>query len=92
MLTVREKIEIGMYTQKAFYPKKSDPDYAALRELFAKEGNTLYAQFKADLIEENGLAGHPKTDLCFNKAWEHGHANGYSDVVYYFEEFAELLK
>ena len=50
-------------------------------------------EFKNDLAKDNGIAlNHPKLDLLFNMAWEHGHSNGLYEVQTHFEGFLELIK
>ena len=46
---------------------------------------------RTELEEEYGLQSHPTRDLVWNKAWEHGHSNGYSEVRYWYSEFVEVL-
>ena len=56
-----------------------------------KEQSDKTAEFKNDLAIDNGIENHPKLDLLFSKAWEHGHSGGLSEVKYYFEDFIELI-
>ena len=49
-------------------------------------------EFMKDLLAHLGLTGHPKAEKLFSMAWNQGHASGYSEVAYYAEELAELLK
>jgi len=49
-------------------------------------------QFKMDALKECGLENHPKREKAYAFAWEHGHANGLSEVFYWLTEVAELLK
>ena len=51
----------------------------------------VHARFKKDVLEKNGLKDHPKADLVYSKAWEHGHASGFHDVAYWVGELAELV-
>jgi len=90
-LTVREKIQAGEYRSKLPYPERLAADYRELRRAYQLDQARLDLQFKVDLIRENGVEGHPKADLCYSKAWDHGHSSGYSEVVTYFEDFVELL-
>ncbi len=60
--------------------------------LHQEEGGRLTTLLKADLEAENGVVGHPKANLLWSLAWEHGHSSGYSDVVNYYDNFVELLK
>lgn len=49
-------------------------------------------EVRARLEEEHGMAFHPKRDLLWSKAWEHGHACGLSDVQNWYEELVDLVK
>lgn len=66
-----------------------------MAETFAQRiqrGRQKISDHKAQLAAEEGLSDHPKLDRLYALAWEHGHANGFDDVAYYFREFASLLK
>lgn len=47
---------------------------------------------KMQLAIEHGLSNHPKLDLLYEKAWEYGHANGFNEVAFHFEELKELIE
>lgn len=47
---------------------------------------------KLKLAQEHGLVDHPKLDLLYEKAWQHGHANGWSEVAFWFENLSELVR
>jgi hypothetical protein len=49
-------------------------------------------QFKMDALKECGLENHPKREKAYAFAWEHGHAGGFSDILYWLTEVAEFLK
>lgn len=53
---------------------------------------SLEREFKRDLLEEYGVTNNPKADLCYQIAWDIGHANGINEVSYYFEAFVELIR
>ena len=46
---------------------------------------------KQRVLSHLGLVGHPKADVLFELAWEHGHAAGEYEVLNYAEEFSVLL-
>ncbi len=48
--------------------------------------------FRADLADAYGLKDHPKEKMVWEKAWEHGHGNGLSEVLYWYDEFADVAK
>lgn len=43
------------------------------------------------LEDEYETQTHPKRDLLWSKAWEHGHACGEAEVAHWYSEFAELV-
>ncbi len=51
----------------------------------------LLAQLQADLAAAHGLKDHPKADMLWGKAWDHGHSSGLSSVMAAYEDMAELL-
>jgi len=93
-LTVREKLDAGEYKTKLVYPtvKRGDPEYTTLRNRYNADEARLHQQFKMDLFKEHGVEKHPKAELCYSKAWEHGHASGLSEVMCFFEDLVELIQ
>ena len=67
------------------------PERIAGQRAYNEETRRLTDLFKADLIEEYGMTGHPRANRAFDIAWERGHSSGYSEVAIYFGELAELL-
>jgi hypothetical protein len=51
-----------------------------------------YEEFKKDAIETIGLNGSKFAARAYRFAWEHGHAEGYSNVLYWLREVAEVVK
>lgn len=47
---------------------------------------------KESLAAKFEVTGHPKLDLCYDLAWEHGHSSGFSEVEYYFSDLVQLIK
>ena len=90
-LTVQEKLASEAYRTKRPYPSPTDPNRKALKKAHNEDTARLEDQFRADLFEEYGVSGHPKANLCYSKAWEHGHSAGLSEVALYFEDFVELI-
>jgi hypothetical protein len=100
-MNVQEKIRYGCYKTKLSYPDPQnypplgshDPEFRKAREEWYADNTRLErVVFKEDLCKAHGVEGNPKADLCFNLAWEHGHAAGLSEVEGYFSEFVELIK
>ncbi len=49
-------------------------------------------RFQADLEKENDVVAHPKVQLLWDKVWERGHSSGLLEVVYHYEDLAELIQ
>lgn len=62
-----------------------------VHDAWAAEERRLAVLFKTDALADVGLTAHPKADKAFGFAWEHGHANGLSEVHYWLQEMADLL-
>lgn len=63
----------------------------AVHEYHAAEAK-LFEEFKADLLEDNGVTNNPKADLAFWLANDYGHSFGFSEIASYFEDLVELIK
>jgi hypothetical protein len=72
-----------------YVSKSKDP---AAWKAYQEERARLDAQFRADALAEVGLTGHPKADKAFAMAYERGHSSGHSEVLYYLDDLADLLK
>ena len=66
--------------------------YKAACAAHNKRTGELMSLFQTDLFEALGIADNPKRFKLFSIAWEHGHANGFSDVYYYADELVPLIK
>ncbi len=73
------------------YNKDVIPFEEALREWRRKEAD-LVEKFRKDALIRLGLSAHPKASLLYKKAWDHGHANGLSEVYWWLKDLAELLQ
>jgi hypothetical protein len=62
------------------------------REKQRESAHQEYMEFKAELLEELGIASHPKADMLFDIAWEKGHSGGYNEVRYEAEEMVGLIR
>lgn len=61
------------------------------RDAYRREDGRLCGLFRDDLEREHGVVGNPKADLLWQKAWEGGHANGFSEVCSHYENLVELI-
>ena len=50
-----------------------------------------YNALKVALLEDLGLADHPKAERLFSMAWEDGHSEGYHAVYSRAEDLSELM-
>jgi len=48
-------------------------------------------RFRSFLEQEQGTTGHPKAQHLWDLAWEHGHANGYLEVCFWYSELKVLI-
>ncbi len=95
-----EKVEAGRLTDAQFAEMKrlrtafEDQlhEFRKSHELYRIEEARLNTLFEDDCAEAEGLTNHPKRSAVWGKAWEHGHASGYSDVWHWYQEFAEIAK
>ncbi len=88
---IEEVVETKSFGTKTFHGTDNE-SFKAAQDAYNKEDHALYEEFKADAFAEAGITGNPKAQLCWDLAWQHGHASGYSDVLNYLVEFAELIK
>lgn len=102
-MTIKERIESGEFNNKLPYPKRDSRTcgvdspaqralYESAVEAYRREERRLVALFREELAREHALLFHSKEELVWQKAWDHGHANGLSEVAYWYEEFAELVE
>ncbi len=73
--------------------KVTDKDaFYKARQAYNAEANQLKEQFKRDLFEDLGIAGHPKAEKLFAMAWENGHSGGYKQVYDEADTLADLIR
>lgn len=88
--SISEKLRSDYYRNTLPYASsKKDP---AVHKAYLFEDRRLVEEFKADVFKELEIVGHPKAELLWSKAWDMGHANGFSDVYYYADELVELIR
>ncbi len=85
-----------------FRNTKPYPDYGILKTLEGRamveayhiEEQQIVEKFKAACEEAFKVKQLKKSirDRLWNKAWEHGHANGYTEILFWYDELAEFLK
>jgi len=86
----REKYPTGhnLPTERSF-----DKDaWQISMDKYRAEERRLINEFTQDLYEEFGVEDNPKRDICFQLAWEHGHASGFYEVHSHFQEFVQLIQ
>lgn len=72
--------------------EKNEAEIKKAREAYRRDVNRLeHEVFRADLEAEYGTADHPKAQKLWDKAWEHGHSGGLNNVLYWYDEFYELI-
>ena len=87
------KIENDWYVPNMKFPKPG-VDPKVRKEAVDKwkiETGECKVRFKKDLFTTFNVDG-PKAEKAFSLAWEYGHANGYLEVLHYFEDMSELIK
>lgn len=88
-MSVQDKINRNEYSTKLpFATYSKDPETWAA---YHNDDNRLREQFKKDALKECGIQNHPKAEVAWAHAWAEGHSNGFSDVLYYLELFAEVM-
>lgn len=95
-MTFIEKLQSGYYSAN-IYPyvsykeAKVDPAKDAQRKGYDVDSKRRHAEFKVDAFAELNITNHPKANLLFEKAWEEGHSNGYSEVWYHMQDLVDLI-
>jgi hypothetical protein len=73
--------------------KVTDKDaFYKARQAYIDESNRLQGQFERDLLEDLGIAGHPKAKTLFTMAWERAHGDGFESVYTEADELADLIR
>lgn len=66
--------------------------YQSAKNLYNDMEGKLCLQFQNDLFETLGIADNPKRFKLWELAWEHGHANGFSEVYSFADDLVCLNK
>lgn len=91
---IHEKINAGHYENTTPYPEKGDPDLWRKLDAYHMAERKRVEMFREDLevAYETFRLRPKKRDLLWNKAWEHGHANGLSEVLWWYDDLVELTR
>lgn len=81
------------YTKAVEIYNKEIESYKDKEKEYYKKRKEILEEFKKDLAVENYVDDLPKEiqDKIFSKAYEDGHANGYYDIAWHYEELAEFI-
>lgn len=66
-------------------------DYKLSRQAWHEEERRLSEAFRLDALKDVGLAEHPKAEKAYNFAYSLGHSSGYSEILFYLNEIAQVL-
>ncbi|MGH7974860.1 MAG: hypothetical protein ACREBR_04995 [bacterium] len=89
-LSIYDRLNAGEFENKLPWERHSKDQ--AVWDAYNVETARLTAAFKLACEEDHGFVGHPKADLLWSKAWEHGHSSGLYEVYNYYNDFADFLK
>lgn len=84
-----DKVRMGYYTTKLPYGERHSPERAAHND----ENSRLYDEFRRDVAIDAGTDDLPQEvrDALFAKAWDDGHAYGYSEVSICYWSLSQLV-
>lgn len=66
-------------------------EYEAKRDEWRKAEAEAVSAFKKDVLEEYGLAGHPKADKVYALASQEGHSCGLMEVAGWVQKLSEIV-
>ncbi len=90
---LREWINLERYHSAKKAPSGTrNEEYRAAYAVIRQENNRLADLFKKHALTVLKIEDHPKAQKAWSLAYDWGHAHGYSDVLHYLEDLAELLK
>lgn len=69
-----------------------EAEFKAAKAEHGEEIARLTELFKLDLFNDCDVEHNPKRELCFAKAWEHGHSSGLHSVASIFKDLVELIQ
>lgn len=90
-------MNMSKYENKVPYPESklratNRAEYDRLRQEYKEEEHRLIQRFRADVEIDFGMVDHPKAGKLWEKAWDHGHASGLSDVYSVYQDLVELVR
>lgn len=73
---------------------RKERNITQVRKRYEEELTRLNAKksLRERLEADNGIGDHPKRNLLWEKAWEHGHSGGDHEVEFWYGEFLEMLQ
>jgi hypothetical protein len=90
---MEERIAAGEFEHKCPYPPqllKDTTEWKAQVKEYSEEAAKLVINFRAALERVYPVSGE-KADMLWNKAWEQGHANGWSEILWWYDDLYELV-
>jgi ribonuclease HIII len=70
----------------------NEEDYSAHKDAYNEDSSRLMEEFVLDLFDEFNVLDNSKAALCYQKAYEIGHAYGLQEVYNVFDDLVELIK
>jgi hypothetical protein len=87
--TIEEKLNRNAYRSRLpYFIAKDNPEG---HRLYKEDSRRLNEEFKKDLFQTLDIVGHPKAEMLYDKAWDSGHSNGYSEVYYDALDLVDLI-
>lgn len=91
--TVRDLLKLDRYANRvAWQGSLSGKAKSRMIRSYSDGDQVARLTLRQDLEIEHGLAGHPKADLLWSKAWEAGHGYGLLSIIESYEDLMELVK
>lgn len=87
----RADLEIAESTARIRAKAEVDAERIAARERAREDERRKITELRNKLEIEHRMVGHPKAELLWSKAWEHGHS-AMDDVGYWYSDLVELVR
>jgi hypothetical protein len=93
-MSIQENIYADKYINKLPYPTNSkEANYKELRTKYVEETRRLEGLFYNDICEDFGLdPNSAKSRKIYAKAYEDGHAYGYSEIYSHFQDLLDFVE